>query len=179
MLAVNGTLSAGVATLTHCRPVLRRRVDFVLVSFRDPKNEDLPMMPVVRYRYPPFEEVGALHGVSWADHPRDNTAVNQRGQCTTCPVVQEFTPCSETNCSADFEVIAGLCVMDLAINHIEDFSQSAELSFVQQLMPVAAALEKQVHALSACTATTAHSEPAGPGIDHHQCICGISHLPRR
>eukprot|EP01094_Clydonella_sp_ATCC50884_P006442 TRINITY_DN1560_c0_g1_i1.p1 TRINITY_DN1560_c0_g1~~TRINITY_DN1560_c0_g1_i1.p1 ORF type:complete len:623 (+),score=215.17 TRINITY_DN1560_c0_g1_i1:207-2075(+) len=44
----------------------------------------------------------------------------------------------------DYEVIAGMCVMPLCLNHIEQFGSQGSSSFVQQLVPVAATLEKQL-----------------------------------
>lgn len=47
--------------------------------------------------------------------------------------------------SLDYEMLAGLCVMELTLNHFEVFSESGAASFVQHLLPIASALSRQLN----------------------------------
>lgn len=74
------------------------------IDFRDPKNPDLPVLPVIRHRFYPYETI-------------------------------------------DFELFAGLVVMPLCLNHLEDSSLVMEFgqsSAINDLLPIATNLSKQL-----------------------------------
>jgi len=71
------------------------------VSFEDPKNKGVPILPIIREYHPPYEKI-------------------------------------------DFEIIAGMVVMDLTLNHISLFHEHVSDTILKLLTPIAASFEERL-----------------------------------